>query len=202
MVLKMIRSIAMVVTLLATWQATALSVFAMEGESADPKALNPLTINPDLAIFTGIVFIGLLLVLTIFAWKPLMAGLDQREKSIIDMIDEAKQRSDEAGKRLQEYEQKLAQAATDAQGIVEQARRDAQTAGEKLIAEARSEAERGRQRALSDIETAKNAAVQEIADQSTKLAFTLARKLIHKELRPEDHAALIRESLEKFPSEN
>jgi len=56
--------------------------------------------------------------------------------------------------------------------------------------------------ALADIEAAKNTAVQQIADQSTKLAFALARKLIHKELRPEDHTALIRESLEQFPSEN
>ena len=63
-------------------------------------------------------------------------------------------------------------------------------------------AERERQRALSDITAAKNAAVQEIADQSADLAFTLARKLIQKELNPEDHAALIRESLEQFPSEN
>ena len=44
--------------------------------------------------------------------------------------------------------------------------------------------------------------MQEIADQSANLAFTLARKLIQKELKPEDHAALIRESLEQFPSEN
>ena len=43
---------------------------------------------------------------------------------------------------------------------------------------------------------------QEIADQSAKLAFMLARKLIRKELKPEDHTALIRESLEQFPSEN
>ena len=55
---------------------------------------------------------------------------------------------------------------------------------------------------LTDIATAKNAAVQEIAEQSADLAFTLARKLIQKELNPDDHAALIRESLDQFPSEN
>ena len=90
----------------------------------------------------------------------------------------------------------------EAQSVIAQARRDATAAGEQLISDAHEDANRERQRALADIETAKNAAVQEIADQSAKLAFTLARKLIHKELKPEDHTALIRESLEQFPSEN
>ncbi len=202
MAMKIMKTVTAITTLCATWHTTALWGVASEGGSGDPNALNPLTFNPDLAIFTGIVFLLLLVVLTLFAWKPLMAGLDQREKSIADMIDEAKRGSEEAGRKLQEYEQKLADAAAEAQVIVDKARRDAHTAGEKLIADAHAASERQRQRALADIETAKNAAVQEIADQSTQLAFTLARKLIHKELRPEDHAALIRESLEKFPSEN
>ncbi len=202
MAMKIMKTVTAVATLCATWHATALAGFAAEGGGSDPKALNPLTFNPDLAIFTGIVFLLLLVVLTLFAWKPLMAGLDQREKSIANMIEEAKRGSEAAGRKLQEYERKLADAAVEAQGLVEQARRDAHAAGEQLIADARGEAERQRQRALTDIESAKNAAVQEIVNQSTNLAFTLARKLIQKELRPEDHAALIRESLEKFPSEN
>ncbi len=184
--------------LLAGWQAGMLPALGAGNSSSG----NPLTGDPDLAIFTFIVFVLLLAVLYAMAWKPLMAGLDQREKSIADMIDSAKSSSDEAAKKLEQYEQRLSAAAVEAQEIVDQARRDAETAGEKLITEARAGAERERQRALTDITAAKNAAVQEIADQSAGLAFSLARKLIQKELNPEDHAALIRESLQQFPSEN
>ncbi len=119
-----------------------------------------------------------------------------------NMIDEAKRNHDEAAQKLQAYEQKLATAAAEAHEVLVQARRDAAAAGEKMLEAARADANRERLRALADIEAAKNTAVQQIADQSANLAFALARKLIHKELRPEDHTALIRESLEQFPSEN
>lgn len=199
--MKILRTMTVATALFASWQAATLSALASGGE-ADANATNPLTGDPDLAIFTGIIFVVLLAVLYALAWKPLMAGLDQRESSIADMIADAKRGSDEAAKKLEQYEQKLAAAAIEAQEIVEKARRDAHTAGEKLIADAHSGADRERQRAVSDITAAKNAALQEIADQSTDLAFNVARKLIQKELNPADHAALIRESLEQFPSEN
>jgi F-type H+-transporting ATPase subunit b len=199
MAMKIMRTITAAVTLLASSQLDLLVAQAAEGSS---NATNPLTVDPDLAIFTAVIFLLLLVVLYVLAWKPLMAGLDQREQSIADMIEDAKRSAEDAARKLEQYEQQLASAAAEAQGMVAQARRDASQAGEKLIAEARSDAERQRQRALADIEAAKNTAVQQIADQSANMAFALARKLIQKELNPADHAALIREALEQFPSEN
>lgn len=200
--MRLSRLITSASVLFAAWQGGTLVAWAAEAAGSSNSSVNPLTIDPDLAWYTMVVFVLLLLVLTKFAWKPLMKGLEQREKTIANMIDEAKRNNDEAAAKLLAYEQKLAEAATEAHEVVLRARRDAVAAGEKLIEEARAGADRERQRALADIEAAKNAAVQHIADQSANLAFSLARKLIHKELRPEDHATLIRESLEQFPSEN
>jgi F-type H+-transporting ATPase subunit b len=177
-------------------------VAAAAAESAQGSSVNPLSVDPDLAIFTMVVFLVLLLVLSKLAWKPLIAGLDQRERSIADMIRDAERNQQESAERLREYERKLQAAAVEAQEIVTRARRDAEVVGQQLLAEAREDARRERLRALADIDTAKNAAVREIARQSADLAFTLARKLIRKELKPEDHALLVRESLRQFPSEN
>ena len=118
--MKIINTVTTVTSLFVAWHTGMLSALAAESEAADANALNPLTGNPDLAIFTGIVFLLLLAVLTTFAWKPLMLGLDQREKSIADMIAEAKRGSEEAAKKLEHYEQKLEAAAVEAQEIVEQ----------------------------------------------------------------------------------
>jgi len=202
MAMRLSRKIASASALFGIWQCGPLVAWASEAAGASNNSVNPLTIDPDLAWFTLVVFVLLLLVLTKFAWKPLMTGLEQRERTIANMIDEAKRNNEEAAARLQDYERKLSEAATEAHEVIVQARRDGVAAGEKLLEEARASADRERQRALADIETAKNAAVQQIADQSATLAFSLARKLIHRELRPEDHSALIRESLEQFPSEN
>jgi F-type H+-transporting ATPase subunit b len=200
--MKITNIVSSATVLLGAWQAGIVAAVAAEAGGGPSNSINPLTFDPDLAWFTFIVFVVLLLVLTKFAWKPLMAGLEQRERTIAKMIDDAKRSHDEAAQKLQAYEQKLTEAASEAHEVLVQARRDAAAAGEKMLEAARADANRERLRALADIESAKNAAVQQIADQSSKLAFTLARKLIHKELRPEDHTALIRESLEQFPSEN
>jgi F-type H+-transporting ATPase subunit b len=186
-----------VLLLAVGWQMMASAAFAAEGGNT-----NPLSINPDLAIFTAIIFVLLLLVLTKFAWRPMMDGLDKREKAIADMIDTAKRGTEEAAQKLEMYEGKLAAAATEAQELVNRARKDAEAAGEKLLTQAREQADRERERAMEDIHSAKNAAVQEIADQSANIAFSLAQKLIQRELNPEDHRALVRETLDQFPSQN
>ena len=86
--------------------------------------------------------------------------------------------------------------------MMAQARRDSETLKEKLVAEAQAAGQRERERAVEDIKAAKNAALQEIAQKSVDSAVSLAGLILRKEVRPQDHAQLIRESLEKFPSSN
>ena len=53
-----------------------------EGEHAAEDSANPMKAEPTLAIWTLVVFLGLLAVLTKFAWKPLMHALHEREKHL------------------------------------------------------------------------------------------------------------------------
>lgn len=200
--MKVCRLLLAAGVMLTTWQLTSALVLAAEEAGGSATAVNPLTVDPDLAIFTAVIFVVLLLFLSKFAWRPLMEGLDRREKSITDKIDEARQSAEQAAAKVQEYETQLAAATAEAEQIIQAARRDAATATEQIMAEARDQADRERRRALDDIEAAKNRAVQDVAQQSTELAFTLARKVIQREVTPADHASLIREALAQLPSEN
>jgi F-type H+-transporting ATPase subunit b len=193
------RTILGVLVGVGLWPTLVLTALGADDAAAH---VDPLSFDPDLAWFTLVVFAVLLLVLTKFAWKPLLAGLDERERTMARMMDEAQRNQAQAEEKLQAYEQRLAEAAAAAHEMMLQARRDATAAGEQLLEEARVQAQRERQQALTAIETAKQAAVEQIAEQSTQLAFTLARKMIHRELNPHDHATLVRESLEQFPSKN
>ena len=47
---------------------------------------NPLTVDPDLAIWTGVVFVVLLFVVGKFAWPAISAALEEREKRIEDNL--------------------------------------------------------------------------------------------------------------------
>src|SRR4051794_20019845 len=49
----------------------------------------PLSFKADLALWSGVTFVLFLIILTKFAWRPLMTGLAQREAKIHDSIAQA-----------------------------------------------------------------------------------------------------------------
>jgi F-type H+-transporting ATPase subunit b len=155
-----------------------------------------------LAIWTFVVFLCLLGLLLKFAWSPIMEGLEKREQSVANMIDEAKQSAEKAAKQLREYEAKLAAAGSEAQRILAQAQRDAEANKDEVLNEARSAAQRERERAVADIEAAKNSALEEMTQRSVDLATIMAGRIVRRQMNAEDQAQLIREALDQLPSEN
>ena len=158
--------------------------------------------DPDLAFFTVVVFGLTLVILWRFAWKPIVEGLDRREKSIADHIDQAQRDAEKAETTLREYEQKLATAAEQATEVLANAKKEAEAAKDRIMAEAQDEAEKAKQRAVADIQAAKEQAVRELAQHSVDSAVQLAGALVRKELNAETHSQLIQESLDRFASRN
>jgi F-type H+-transporting ATPase subunit b len=156
----------------------------------------------DLAIATFLVFVLLLIILAKFAWGPISRGLEQREETIARQIEEARLGAERAVRSLQEYEAKLGAATEEARHIVAQARKDAEAAKDRIVAEARDAAGKERDRAVADITAAKNQALQEIAQKSVSTAVTLAGKIIRREVKPQDHEALIGDALNQFTKLN
>jgi F-type H+-transporting ATPase subunit b len=164
--------------------------------------LSPMTIDPDLAIYTLIVFIVLFIVLAKFAWRPIADGLDAREKGITDNIAAAQQTNDEARALLAQYEERLAAAHDEVRGILDEARRDAEHTQQEILAKAQAEAEHTRQRAVREIESASAAAMKEMAEHGSRLAVQLAGKIVQAELNSDGHSRLIQDALAKFPATN
>jgi len=168
----------------------------------DPNATNPLVVDPDLAIATGIVFVLLFVVLSKFAWGPIVEALDNREQSVANKIDEANKNFAKAQEQLALYEKKIAAAAEESRVMLDTARKDAEAVAAKVRAEAEEDAKRQRERALADIEAAKNAALRDISEKSADIAVSLAGKIVRREVKSADHAELIRGALDKMPSSN
>ena len=171
-------------------------------KNASPSMMHPQEFKSDLALFTLVVFILLLTILLKFAWGPITQGLEKREQGIADQIEQARLDAEQAAGTLQKYKQQLQEAVLEAQQIVSQARQDAKTAGDQIVAEARQAAERERDRALDAIEVATRSALEEVAQRGTEIAVDLAGKIISKELSADDHASLIRDSIDQFASNN
>ena len=174
----------------------------LENFTTASTLLGVTNVDPDLAFFTVIVFGLTLLILWRFAWKPIVEGLDRREKSIADHIDQARVDAEKAETTLKEYEMKLATAAEQATAILAEAKKEAEAAKDRIVPEAQDEAQNAKQRALADIESAKEQAVRELAQKSVDSAVQLAGALVRKELTPDRHAQLIQESLDRFAGRN
>jgi len=170
--------------------------------NAGPLMNNPIEWRYDLALASFAVFVVLFWLLSRFAWGSIRDGLDRRERAIAARLEAAQRSADQAAEQLRLYQEKLAAAALEAQELVNQARRAAEAAAETFRREAQEAAARERERAIADIQAAKNVAIREVAERAADLAVLLAGRIVRRELNPQDHAALIVEALENFPSQN
>jgi F-type H+-transporting ATPase subunit b len=170
-----------------------MPAFALAGE--ETAFLTP---DKDLAIWTGVVFVLLLLVLYKFAWGPITQSMNQREKGIADHIAEATEANRKAKELLAGYEAKLTESAQEVRAILDKARNDAETAAREREAKAEADAKARFERAEKEIAAATAAAVKELADRSAKLAVELAGKIVRSKLNPKDHAQLIEQAVSGF----
>ena len=168
--------------------------------------LNPLVFDPDLAIYTAIVFGVLMLVLWKFAWGPIVEALDAREKGVADNIAAAEAKHLEAKGLLASYEARLATAKDEVREMLEEARRDAETTKAQILGEAEAAAKARHDRAIRDIEQARDSAVRTLAETSANLAVDLAGKVVAQNLTADQQAALVSEATSKLansaPSNN
>jgi F-type H+-transporting ATPase subunit b len=188
---------------------------ALEHGAAAPKAAqhaeadgkpNPLAFDPDLAVWTAVIFLLLFFILHKFAWPQIAAALDARERSIADNIAAAAAKNEEARQLLAEHETKLAAVAGEVRGLLEEARRDAETTKSRIVAEARKAADDERNRALREIDKAKDGAIQQLAVASANVAIDLAKKVVREKLTADEQATLVRNAMDRLavavPSKN
>jgi len=86
-------------------------------------------------------------------------------------------------------------ARQEATAIVDEARRDAEAVKRKVLAEAHEEKGKELERAKREINIAKDTALKELYTQAAKLSTDLASKVLRREVNPQDHERLIRDSL-------
>ncbi len=185
----------------AVGSMTASPLLAAETSSNEGAGLNPFApsaLEADLALWTAVVFICVLAVLWRYAWGPLAAAIDRRERGIADQIAEAEAAHQKAKEVLADYQRKLDEAKDEVRGILDQGRRDAEQLGRELLDKAKEEAAAEHVRAIKEIESAADAAVRNLADQSAKMAVELAGKIVRAKLNPADHAKLIQQAVNGF----
>jgi F-type H+-transporting ATPase subunit b len=171
-----------------------------------PGGPNPLAIDPDLAIWTAVVFVLLFIILRLFAWPQIAAALDERERKITDNIAAAEARLEEAKRVLAQHEAKLAAAAGEVRALLEEAHRDADHTRRSIEEKGRQAAKEELDRAIREINRARDGAIEELAGASANVAIDLASKVIRGKLTPDEQSKIVKDALGKLsaatPSKN
>jgi len=160
-----------------------------------PPDESPAEFKTDLAVWTAAIFLVLFGLLAKFAWKPIMEGLDKREEGIARQIAETKAANEEARRMLASYERRLAEAAEEVRGLLEEARRDADATRQTIIAEARTAAGEEQARARREIGLATDEALTRIAERAGELAVDVAGRFLRQKLSADDQRQMIGDSV-------
>ena len=169
------------------------------GENADLMASN---INLGTFAVTIIVFLCLFLVLSKFAWKPILLGLKNREQAIRDSVEAAQKAKAEAERSTRELEAKMAEVQREAAGQLAQAKADAQKIADTIRAQAESESAALKERTIREIDAAKQQAVAEINVHAAELGTAVARKILQRNVTADDQQRLVDQSLAEMAKKN
>ncbi len=126
-----------------------------------------------------------------FLFGPVKKMLAQRQAAVDEQLSAAAAANEKARQDQAAWEQKIQTAQTEADGIVKDATAAAREQGDRMVAEARDRAaqiiRQAENEAVLEHKKAESAIREEIVTVSTKLA----EKMLQREIRAEDHRALI-----------
>ena len=154
-------------------------------------------VDPGLAIWTILVFLGLLFALKKLAWEPLLTALKGRQDSITKSLDDAKQARQELEKLHVESARILAEARKDAESIISRTRDDANQFREELKQKAQTEAAGIVKNAEKQIQMETARAIQQIRTETVDLSVAIASKILKRQVSTEDHEGLIEDTLKQ-----
>ena len=158
-------------------------------------------VNPWTMLFAWLNLLILYLFLKKLAFKPLKNMIDSRQKEVDDMYSDAENARSEAEKMKEEYEEKLSQANKESEEILKNAQRRALLKEEDILKEANAEAARTLERAEEQIALEKKRALNEVKDEVSEMAIGIASAVIERDVKADEHKALIDDFINNIGNE-
>lgn len=185
---------------LSLGMAMAMASSALASAGGEKAELLPAPAAPQIitALTTLLIFLLLLVVLSRFAWGPILAGLKAREEKIRKDIADAEATRAKAESTLKEYQTRLAAAEQKVQAMIAEAVKQGEQVAMQVRTRAQVEAEETKERALRDIELARKDAVKDIYAQAAELSTSIAEKILRRNINRQDQEDLVRSGIEQL----
>jgi F-type H+-transporting ATPase subunit b len=152
---------------------------------------NLLSPSYGLMVWTLVIFVILVFILSRYAFGPITAAVEAREKALEDAIEAAKRDREEAAKLLSEHRTAMDASRSEAQKIIADARVASERVGAELIEKAHAEQTSMLARARQEIENEKAKAIAELRREAVDLAIAGAGKVIEKNLDQASNRQLV-----------
>ena len=172
-------------------RSLALVLLAATPALAEPANTNLLDANYGVMAWVLIVFIGLFVILKVFAFGPILKSVEAREQALEDAINAAKRDREEAATLLAEHRAKLDALHGEGQKIIADARVAAERVRSELVEQAHAEQASMLARARQEIESEKTRAIAELRREAVDLAIAGASKVIEKNLDQDANRKLV-----------
>ena len=152
-------------------------------------------------IFAWCNLLILYLILKKLLFKPIKNMIDSRQKEIDDMYSEAEENKTTAQELKKEYEQKLEFAEEKSAEIIKDASRKAELRSEEILREANEEAQATLRRAEAQIALEKKQAMNDMKNEVSDMAISIAAAVIGRDVDENEHHSLIDEFIDNMGKE-
>ena len=133
----------------------------------------------------------LFLMLKKFLYQPVKKVLADRQAAIDSRYDEADKAKSEALQSKAEWEERMAAADEEAEGIVSRAVESANRQSSAILSDTREKADRMMSRARAEADAERRKAEDDIRDRVADVSAAIAGKLLEREITADDHSDLI-----------
>ena len=143
-------------------------------------------------------FLVLLIVVFVFAYKPVKKILAKRADYVENEIKEARESNLVAQKNVDEAKEMVAQSKVQASEIIKNAEKQGQEKYDAIILQAKSDVEEMKQGAQEDIERAKEEAIKDIHDEMVKVALSASEEILKREVDSKDNKRLAEDFINRL----
>jgi F-type H+-transporting ATPase subunit b len=182
--MRFMRSFAYAVPMMLA----ASPLLAQEGSGGGSSLVS---LKSNLMFWTLLIFLVLFYLLTKFAFKPITAAVEAREKSLEDALAAAKRDRDEAALLLADHRKQIDTARGEAQKVIADAREAAEKMRNDLLGKAHAEQQATVERAAQEIQREKERAVAELRREAVEMAILGASKVIEENLDSDKNRKLV-----------
>jgi len=151
---------------------------------------DPTAFDPGATVLTFLVFLVVVFILGLAAWRPILNALENREQQVKSGLEEAERARDEAQRISAEFEAKVKAAQAEAQRMADEARAGAERLAAQIEADAKASADKLIDRARTEIGVAQRQALDEVRKLAVDLSIDAAEALLEKSVDTDDNRKL------------